>query len=73
MFCQRNTEYVVNVINNEVSVLPTVEESSRRSPSSHARTESGRPLLHKSVYHDSPGEAVSLIFILACRCALKLF
>ncbi|XP_076802306.1 IQ domain-containing protein H-like isoform X2 [Clavelina lepadiformis] len=58
---KKNTEYVVNVMNNEVTMLPTVDESSRRGFRSHAPHEpvggmTERPVLHSSVYHDSPGE-----------------
>jgi len=62
---QQNTEYIVGVLNNQVTTLPTVgephhgqqrgvryqDESPHRRPQHHER-----PVLHKTLHHDSPGE-----------------
>uniref|UniRef100_F6WN68 IQCH-like ATP-grasp domain-containing protein n=1 Tax=Ciona intestinalis TaxID=7719 RepID=F6WN68_CIOIN len=57
----QNAEYVVSMMNNQVMTLPTVDEGSRRSSRPRAsmqkmRESSGRPQLHPSLFHDSPGE-----------------
>nr|XP_026689991.1 IQ domain-containing protein H-like isoform X2 [Ciona intestinalis] len=58
---KQNAEYVVSMMNNQVMTLPTVDEGSRRSSRPRAsmqkmRESSGRPQLHPSLFHDSPGE-----------------
>ncbi|XP_078483938.1 IQ motif-containing protein H-like [Ciona intestinalis] len=66
---KQNAEYVVSMMNNQVMTLPTVDEGSRRSSRPRAsmqkmRESSGRPQLHPSLFHDSPGENASLNFII---------
>ena len=49
------------MINNEVNILPTVEDTPQkpRSQFTPSIPDTGRPVLHSSVFHDSPGESVS--------------